>query len=142
MFRNEWFGRFPVFEAIPDAGTLFDRLLRERAASANRAYPPLNVREDPEKIEVIAELPGIDPDKLDVKVQDNTLLIRGSRVPDEEGGRLVRRERQHGSFQREIALPAKVDSRHVEAEYRLGILTITLPKAAEAKPFMIKVKSA
>jgi HSP20 family protein len=142
MFRNDWFGRFPFFEAVPDAGTLFDRLLQERPVYATRAYPPLNVREDPDRIEVMAEIPGIDPNTLDVKVQDNTLLIRGSRTPDEEGGKLLRRERQRGAFQREVALPAKVDHHQVEAEYRLGILTITMPKAAEARPHVIKIKSA
>lgn len=142
MFHNDWFGPFPLLQTVSDRERLFERLFREHSVPTPRAYPPLNVHEDPEKIVVLAELPGVDPESLDLKVQNDTLLIQGSRVTEQEGGRWARRERQQGKFRREISLPSKVANQQVEAEYRLGILTITMPKAPEARPHMIKVKTA
>ncbi|MFH0943869.1 MAG: Hsp20/alpha crystallin family protein [Planctomycetota bacterium] len=142
MFHNDWFGRFPMLHSLAERDRLFERLFREHAHAVPRAYPPLNVHEDPEKIVVLAELPGVDPESLDVKVQNDTLLIQGSRVADEEGGQWIRRERLQGDFRRVISLPSKVANQEVEAEYRLGILSVTMPKAPEAKPHVIKVKTA
>lgn len=142
MFAHDLFRQFPMTRRrTADLDTLFEQMFRAPHARS-RAFPPVNVHESPETIVVMVELPGVDADQLDVKVQNDTLILSGERVADRnDGGRLLRNERWHGNFVREVALPSKVQSSSVEAEYRQGVLTITLPKAAEAKPQIIKVKS-
>lgn len=124
---------------LRDLDRLFERMLRERPFVQVRAFPPVNVREEPERLVVEAALPGYDPSRIDVKVEEDTLVLSGERR-DPEGARVLRRERWSGPFVREIALPFKVDSDHVEARYANGILTIELPKAPEARPRKIQVQ--
>ena len=86
-------------------------------------------------------MPGIDEKDIDVRVENNTLTVHGERKIDkeekEENYRRV--ERQYGSFTRTFTLPTTVDSEKVSANYDKGVLKITLPKKAEAKPKQIKV---
>jgi HSP20 family protein len=106
------------------------------------AYPPLNVWEDENNLFVEAELPGFNLDDLEMYVTgENQLSIKGQRQqPELENGAWHRRERGYGSFSRLLELPGAVDSEKVSAEFKHGVLTITLPKKEEAKPRRIEVK--
>jgi HSP20 family protein len=87
------------------------------------------------------EVPGIDEKDIDIRLENNTLTVHGERkIEKEEKEENYRRvERQYGSFTRTFTLPQTVDSEHVSANYDKGVLSITLPKKAEAKPKQIKV---
>jgi HSP20 family protein len=106
--------------------------------------PALNVWRKQDGTIVTAELPGVDPKTLDISVQANTLVLRGSREPDElkEGETYHRQERGYGQFVRSLRLPHQVDAEKVEASYRKGILRVTLPMAEADKPKQITVASA
>jgi HSP20 family protein len=107
------------------------------------AYPPLNVWEDDDNLYVEAELPGLNPDNIDVAVTEgDQLTIAGERTPrGPEGSTWLRQECGYGRFTRTITLPAAVDADEVEATYEAGVLTLTLPKMEEAKPKRIAVKA-
>jgi len=125
-----------------EVSRLFNRVAPFVAAPA--AGPHLNVREDDHAIHVEADLPGVDPAKIDVTVTEgNHLAIRGERqLPDIAGATWVRQERASGEFLREISLPALVNADAVEARYENGVLTLTLPKHEAVKPRKIEVKFA
>ena len=110
----------------------------------SRVYPGLNVTEDGDNLYVRAELPGVKPDSLDISVVEGRLLIKGEKkieTEDQKKG-YHRREREAGIFRRTITLPSRVNPGKVAAAMKSGILTITLPKAEEAKPRKITVKPA
>ncbi len=90
-----------------------------------------------------AELPGIDPQKMDISVVNDVLKITGSRErePIKEGGTYFRQERKSGPFIRTLQLPFAVDASKVEAKYEKGVLKITLPRAEAEKPRKITVKA-
>jgi HSP20 family protein len=105
----------------------------------------VNVFDGGEEYVIKAELPGVDPSKADVEVQDTTLVLRGERRLDDPSDRNVayhRRERQQGQFRRVVRLPGKVDGEKAAAAYRNGVLTIRVPKAKELQPRRISIKAA
>jgi len=103
--------------------------------------PTLNVYEDRDKITVQTELPGMKKQDINISLVGNTLTISGERKQEEEKGEgeTYRSERYFGRFQRVVTLPTQVDANKVQANYKDGVLTITLPKAEEAKPKQIAV---
>jgi HSP20 family protein len=111
--------------------------------SAAPGFPTMNVWTDQDGAVVTAELPGVNPEDIDISVQDDTLTLRGNRAPDEvqEGGTYHRRERRSGSFTRSFQLPFQVASDQVDASYAKGILSITLPRAEADKPKKIAIKA-
>ncbi len=104
--------------------------------------PPVDIFEDAESLIIKAELPGIDQKDIDVRIEDNTLTLRGERRHDEEVKKenYHRVERYYGSFQRSFSLPATIDQEKVKATCDKGILTIILPKKEETKPKQISVE--
>jgi HSP20 family protein len=125
-----------------------DRLFSDftgRTVTSNRAgvFPPLNVSEDSEKLYVSSELPGIEPDDIEVHVEGDTLTLRGERKLPEAGESVNyhRREREGGRFRRIVTLPVRIDPNGVEAAFKNGVLNIVLPKAAEARARQIKVRT-
>jgi HSP20 family protein len=110
----------------------------------SRLYAPsLDLSETDTAVEVRLDLPGVKPDQVDVQVSANVLMISGERKEEkEEKGRAFHRiERRCGSFARSITLPCPVQEEKVEAQYRDGVLTITLPKTDEAKSHKVKIKA-
>lgn len=107
-------------------------------------YPLLNVWEDDDNLFVEAELPGFELDDLEIYVTGgNQLSISGERKqPEHEGGAWHRQERAFGKFRRSLDLPGDVVSDSVSASFHYGVLTLTLPKAEEAKPRRIEVKAS
>ena len=111
--------------------------------SAAPNYPAMNVWANEDGAIVTAELPGIDPDEIDISVTGDTLTLTGSRMPEELGEDEIyhRRERIHGRFTRTFQLPFEVEAKDVEAVYQKGVLHITLPRSEADKPQKITVKS-
>ena len=103
--------------------------------------PALDVHEDKDNFVVRAELPGMKREDIDVSLHDGALSISGERKTEKqyEEAEVYRTERFFGKFQRTVTLPAPVAADKVKAQYKDGILTITLPKTEEAKPKQIDV---
>ena len=106
----------------------------------------LDVRETPEAFVVTASVPGVPPEDVDITVLGDTLRIRGERREEREQGgeneRWLIRERRFGAFERVVSLPTGVKSDAATADFKDGVLTITLPKAEEAKPRSIPVRGS
>ncbi|HNM45434.1 MAG TPA: Hsp20/alpha crystallin family protein [Candidatus Sumerlaeota bacterium] len=110
-----------------------------------RNYPHVNIAEDADTIHVEALAPGLNPDSIQITVLRNQLTIAGEKpaeASDVKAEQFHRCERAGGRFVRTFTLPAEVNDAKVAAEYRSGILTITLPKAETAKPKKINVAVA
>jgi HSP20 family protein len=105
---------------------------------------PLDVCESEDEFIVKASLPGVRPDDVEITVQGDMLTIRGESKADEEkkGQNWHIRERRLGRFQRSVTLSAPVKADAAQAHYDNGVLTLTLPKAEEAKPRQIKLTGA
>jgi HSP20 family protein len=102
--------------------------------------PALDLYQNNDNLVAVVELPGMRKDDIEISLHDGTLTIAGERKSSESNGEKAERtERYVGTFRRSISLPARVDANKVNATYRDGILTITLPKAEEAKPKRINV---
>jgi HSP20 family protein len=111
-------------------------------ATVTVEFPAVNVWVSSDNAVVTTEIPGIDPESLDVTVVDKTLTLRGSRQPEDlnEGEAYHRRERWSGQFTKTVELPFAVDSNKVEARFLKGILSVSLPRAEADKPRKIAVK--
>jgi HSP20 family protein len=120
----------------------FHNVGRDESLTSNFA-PAVDVYEDEHKVTLKIEVPGIEEKDIDVRVENNTLTVAGERkIEKEEKEENYRRvERQYGSFTRTFTLPQTVDTDKVSANYEKGVLNITLPKKAEAKPKQIKVNA-
>jgi HSP20 family protein len=103
--------------------------------------PAVDVFEDKDNLFVKAEIPGMKKEEIDISLHDGVLTLSGERKSEEkhENAEVCRSERFVGRFQRSLALSSAVDAEKVKATYKDGILTVTLPKAEEAKPKQIEV---
>jgi HSP20 family protein len=103
--------------------------------------PAVDIYEDPKKVVLKLEVPGIEEKDLDVRVENNTLTVKGERKFDKEEKEenFHRIERRYGTFFRSFTLPNTVDSEHINAGYTNGILRLELNKKPEAQPKQIKV---
>ena len=106
----------------------------------------LDVKETPDTFKVTASVPGVPPSDIDITILGDILRIRGQRKEEVEetgeGNRWLLRERRFGAFERTVSLPSVVDSEGASADFKDGVLTITLPKAEVAKPRAIPIKGA
>ena len=139
------------WEPFREFATLQDRINRvfresytgghDESLTTSTFAPAVDVYEDEHKVSLKIEVPGIEEKDIDVRVENNTLTVHGERkIEKEEKEENYRRvERQYGSFTRTFTLPQTVDTDNVSANYEKGVLKITLPKKAEAKPKQIKV---
>lgn len=126
---------------------IMDRLFEERwlDESGMRLSPnllALDVQEDDANYTVTTELPGVHPDHIQVKLDGETLMIEGEipeQTVEQEGKRILVKERRYGKFSRSVRLPQPVNEGAVEAQYENGVLTLTLPKAEAAKPKLIPI---
>jgi HSP20 family protein len=110
-----------------------------------RRYPLVNLSEDKDKLYVEALTPGIDPKSLNVTVMQNRLTLSGEKSPigsDVKPEAFHRNERASGKFLRTLDLPVEVNDSGVGAEYKDGLLRVTIPKAEKAKPKQITVSVA
>ena len=128
-FRRE------IDHLFEDFGGDFWRAPFRQVEKAFGAMPAVDVTETDGGFEVTAELPGIDEKNVEVKLANNTLTIKGEKRDEKEETKkdYYMREGSFGSFQRSFALPDGVDTDKIEASFKKGVLTVTLPKTAEAK---------
>jgi HSP20 family protein len=108
-----------------------------------RHFPRINLREDDDFLYVEALLPGVDPKQVDINMLGNTLTLSGERRGDDDEANSRtwhRRERVQGRFLRTLELPVQVDVEKAKAEYKHGLLRVSLPKAATAKPKSIDIQ--
>lgn len=104
--------------------------------------PPVDIYEDENTVVIKAELPGIDQNDIEVKIEDSTLTLRGERKHDQtvKQENFHRIERFYGAFMRSFSLPHTIDREKVKASCEKGILTVILPKKEETKPKQITVE--
>jgi len=141
--------RWEPFRELVEMQRRMDRLFRDYSASeegqefmtAGSFVPPVDIYEDEHHIALKLEVPGIEEKDLDIRVENNTLTVRGERrfEKEEKEENFHRIERRYGTFTRSFTLPSTVDTDQVQASYESGILKIQLAKKAEAKPKQIKV---
>ena len=103
--------------------------------------PAVDIYEDPKKVVLKLEVPGMEEKDLDIRVENNTLTVKGERKfeKDEKEENFHRIERRYGSFYRAFTLPSTVDTENVQASYNAGVLKLELNKKPEAQPKQIKV---
>ena len=105
-------------------------------------FPAINVYEGADNLVVTAELPGVDPDKIDITFEGDKLTLRGTRTDEAmKEGSYYRRERADGDFSKSVKLPFAAGANNMEAVLKNGVLTVTLQKPETLKPKKIAVKS-
>ena len=110
-------------------------------AVAGGTYPPINIGSTPDQVDVYLFTAGVNPESLDISIQQNLLTVAGERrLITEEGADYYRQERFDGAFRRVVTLPEDVDPDKVEADYKEGVLHITIQRRESAKPRQIEVK--
>lgn len=121
MFKRMWEG-FPFTH---------DLMTDDRS----RWNPSLDVSETETAYEVVADLPGLSKEDIDISLDNNVLVIKGEKKEEEKktGKQYLRVERRYGSFYRSFRLPAEVKSDEIDASFKNGVLKVTLPKTEEAK---------
>ena len=122
---------------------LFDNYSHTRQRRAS-GYPAMNVWTNEEGLMLTAEVPGVDPQDIDINVVGETLTMSGVRNAEEldEGVHYHRQERGYGNFTRSVQLPFPVDIDAVEATFKDGVLYVSMARAEADKPRKIVVKSA
>ena len=127
---------------------LFDESYRGRQGAedwtAGNWAPAVDIYEQNGNIMLQAELPGLDPKDVDVRVENNVLTLRGQRKLEEnvKQDSYHRVERSYGSFTRSFTLPSVIDTEKIQASYKDGVLRLTLPTREEAKPKQIAINIA
>lgn len=132
----------PLLTTWPGLGRLSDLSFEfDRLFESSGWTPALDVHEDKDNYVVKAELPGMKKEDIEVTLNDGVLSISGERKSEtrHESAEIHRAERYFGRFQRTVTLPTTVSADKIQAAYKDGVLTITLPKAEEAKPRKIDV---
>ena len=137
------------WEPFRGAATLHDHLNRIFNEGLNRSEesnlttwaPAVDIMETEHELVVKADLPDVNPNDLDIRVENNILTIRGERKFEKQVNEksYLRVERSYGSFARSFSLANTVNSEAIKADYQNGVLTLVIPKREEAKPKQIKV---
>lgn len=147
-WQRPGFSVWPTFGPLTSLRDEIDRLFEVPFTEFGRASqllsgwtPAFDVFEDKENVYVRAELPGMRKEDIDLTLHKGNLSVSGERRTDQElkDAEVYRAERFSGRFQRMISLPAEVVADKIKAQYKDGILSVTLPKAEEAKPKQIDV---
>jgi len=139
--------RFEPFRGVSTFQDQVNRLLGEAfdrsSSEANLTpwAPAVDIYETEQELVVKADLPDIKPEELDIRVENNILTIRGERKFEKKVNEdnYLRVERSYGSFSRSFSLANTVNTEAIKADYKNGVLTLSIPKREEAKPKQIKV---
>ena len=130
---------------FPQLHRELDRMYRtvETTETEPTWAPSVDIREEEDHYLLFADLPGVDKDEIEVKVEDDTLLLSGKRdeVLDEEAHGYHYSERRFGTFQRSFNLGKGINATGIEAGYKDGVLKVTIPKREEAKPRQIAISA-
>ncbi|WP_061226491.1 Hsp20/alpha crystallin family protein [Leptospira interrogans] len=134
---------FRIFEDLHKLQNQFSSLWDPFLLNGGSAYPALNIYKGNDSVTITALIPGIDPEKLEITVSGNQLHLSGEAFTNEpkttQGNNRV--ERFHGKFRRVLELPTEVDSEKANAEFKNGVLTLTLPIRESVKPRKIQIKT-
>lgn len=125
---------------------VFDRFFGEEESDQSNVVtsqwtPRVDVKEEDKRFVILADVPGVDPNEIEVSMDKGILTIRGERKADnkEQTGKLTRVERSYGAFYRRFALPDSADAEGISATGKHGVLEISIPKKAETTPRRINV---
>jgi HSP20 family protein len=139
----------PSLDRVLTLNRALDRFFGEPVTGEQNAMwvPAFDVIERPDAYQVIAELPGVLPEQLELSFDRNVLTIRGTKAPsiqhtENQELRVYTAERIHGSFERSVRLPEFVDAERIEAKLEHGVLNVTVPKAQSAMPRKIAINTA
>ncbi len=133
----------PFFSDFDDMDKITNSLLPSVKGEHFGFTPAVDMYEDKDSIIVETQLAGIDPDRVDISIENNTLCIKGEseKKSEIEDKNYYRKEIRRGSFFRSIPLPTKVDGDGASAVNEGGVLKINIPKASETKPKSIKIQT-
>ena len=140
--------RWDPFRDVVTLREAMDRLMedpynarRQPAADGRqgRFRLPIDAYVTPEEIVVLANMPGVKPEDVEITLEGDTLTIRGERPAPLENVNYVIQERNYGSFQRTVNINVPVDANRAEARFENGLLILSIPKAEAAKPKQIQV---
>ena len=141
-----WGYRAPsVWSEMSRLSREIDRFFGESKATPGvGVFPPLNLYDDGESLVLRAEVPGIDPNDLEISATTNSITVKGERKSKETdaAASFHRKERGHGTFSRSINLSQEINPDKVQASYKLGVLELMLPKAEAALPRRVEVMSS
>ena len=114
---------------------------RSSESSVTTWAPAVDIQETENELVLKADLPGLDEKDIDVRIENNTLTVRGERKFEKQVSEdnYLRVERSYGSFSRSFTLPNTINTEAIRAEYKNGVLTVQMPKRAESKPKQVKV---
>jgi HSP20 family protein len=135
-FHNE-------FDDFPGLRLFQDTVSRMLSEPATRPWTPsVDILETENELVLKADLPEVDPNQVEIQLENGTLTLKGERKFEQQknGKGYHRIERSYGSFVRAFSLPDTVDAEKVKADYKAGVLTVTLPKKEVAKPKSVKVQ--
>lgn len=108
---------------------------------ADPAAMPMDASRDGDTFVVEFDLPGVDLGAIDLDVERNVVTVRAERPPREDAGEMLAAERVRGSFSRQLVLGDNVDTQRIEASYDVGVLSLRIPVAEQAKPRKIEISS-
>jgi len=145
MMLDRWLPFIDVGKTLEEMDRMFGRVGRPLGLRSvpRGTFPAINVYAQDDAVVVVAELPGVKAEDLDLSVLNDSLTLKGERADDRpaEGDRYYRRERMSGAFARTINLPDPVDPDSVRAEYKNGVLKVHMTKAQEARAKKIAIQS-
>jgi len=139
--------RWELFRNVNSLQEQFSRLFdtsfpgRSSESDLTTWAPAVDIQETENELMLKADLPGIEEKDIDVRIENNTLTIRGERKFEKQVNEdnYLRVERSYGSFSRSFSLPNTINTEAINAEYKNGVLTVQMPKRAESKPKQVKV---
>lgn len=146
----DYLTRWDPFREVVTLREAMDRLFEDSQANGRRTGQmnqgrrfrlPLDAYVTPEEIVVMANMPGVKPEDVEITIEGDTLSIRGARQAPLENVNYVLQERTYGEFQRTLTINVAVDADKAEAKFENGLLTLTIPKSEAAKPKTIQVRS-
>jgi HSP20 family protein len=145
MLVNQWFPFFDVGKTLEEMDRAFGRMGRPLGLRSvpRGTFPAINLYQQNDAVVLTAEVPGVEPDSLDLTVLHDSVTLKGRReekdMPD--NNRPYRRERPQGAFTRTVTLPEAINPDSVQAEYTNGVLKVRMEKAESAKVRKIAIKS-
>jgi HSP20 family protein len=146
MTITRWYPGFREVASLQDrVNSLFQDFASDSQPLAAASFSPaVDVYENSEKVVLKLDIPGIEEKDLDIRVENQTLTVRGERKfeNEEKEENFHRIERRYGSFFRSFTVPSTVDTENVAASYNAGVLKLELKKKASAQPRQIKIGAA
>lgn len=128
---------------LQDLRSRMNRLFESEGESTRLWAPVVDISEDDHQIVLEAELPGMNKEEIDIQLNGESLTLRGERriEQSQKGEQYHRVERQYGAWQRTFQVEVPIDAQNVSADYRDGVLTVTIPKAEDVKPRQIEIST-